>query len=138
MELEKALINCEIKKTGENDYEFVMSDETVDRDGEIIAVDGWDTKNFKKNNILMFGHRHDIPGIGIVGRVVTEDGKFRAKKTRFASPGIYELADTVHGLVDDGVLKAVSVGYIAKERPFPLVISQKKDYGLIPRLMMNT
>lgn len=119
MKLEKALLSCEIKKTGENEYEFVMSDETIDRDGEIIKVDGWDLKNFKKNNILMWGHRHDLPGIGVVGSAVKEDGKLKAKRVRFASSGIYELADTVHGLVDDGILKAVSVGYIPKEREYP-------------------
>jgi len=119
MKLEKALINCEIKKTGENEYEFIMSDETIDRDDEVILVDGWDLKNFKKNNILLWGHRHDLPGIGVVGSAIKEDGKLKAKKVRFASPGVYDLADTVHGLVDDGVLKAVSVGYIPKEREYP-------------------
>ena len=119
MKLEKALLNCEIKKTGENEYAFIMSDEIIDRDGEIIRVDGWDLKNFKKNSILLWGHRHDIPGIGEVGSAVKEDGKLKAKRVRFASPGIYELADIVHGLVDDNILKAVSVGYIAKEREHP-------------------
>lgn len=119
MNLEKALLNCEIKKNTDNTYSFVMSDETIDRDGEVIKVDGWDLKNFKKNNVLMWGHRHDIPAIGTVGRAVKENGKLIAKNVRFATEGVYDLADTVHGLVDDGILKAVSVGYIPKEREFP-------------------
>ena len=81
MKLEKALLSCEIKKTGENEYEFIMSDETIDRDGEVIKVDGWDLKNFKKNSILLWGHRHDIPGVGEVGRAVKENGKLKAKKS---------------------------------------------------------
>ena len=128
--MEKALMVCEIKKQGKNDYEFIMSDETIDRDGEIILVDGWDLRNFRKNNVLMFGHRHDIPAIGVVGQAVTEDGKLRAKHVRFASPGVYELADVVHGLVDDGILKAVSVGYIPKEREHP---SQDDDKGSLKK-----
>lgn len=115
----KALLRSEIKKVGENEYEFIMSDETIDRDGEVIKVDGWDLKNFKKNSILLWGHRHDIPGIGVVGAAVKQDGKLVAKKVRFATEGIYELADTVRGLVDDKVLKAVSVGYIPKKRSSP-------------------
>jgi len=115
----KALLRSEIKKVGDNEYEFIMSDETIDRDGEIIKVDGWDLKNFKKNSVLLWGHRHDIPGIGVVGLTAKEDGALVAKKVRFATEGIYDLADTVRGLVDDKVLKAVSVGYIPKKRTFP-------------------
>jgi len=133
--IEKALVKCEIKKTGENEYNFIMSDETIDRDGEIIKVDGWDVKNYKSNNILLWGHRHDIPGIGVVGKVVTEDGKLVAKKVRFASPGIYELADTIHGLVDDGVLKAVSVGYMPVEREYPEMEDNNKKKK--PRVVTN-
>jgi len=133
--IEKALLKCEIKKTGENEYSFVMSDETIDRDGEIIKVDGWDIRNYKSNSILLFGHRHDIPGIGVVRKVVKEDGKLVAKKVRFASPGIYELADTVHGLVDDGVLKAVSVGYMPIEREYPEMDDNNKKKK--PRVITN-
>jgi len=133
--IEKALVKCEIKKTGENEYSFIMSDETIDRDGEIIKVDGWDIKNYKSNNILLWGHRHDIPGIGVVGKVLKEDGKLVAKKVRFASPGIYELADTIHGLVDDGVLKAVSVGYMPVEREYPEMEDNNKKKK--PRVVTN-
>jgi len=134
--IEKALLKCEIKKTGENEYSFVMSDETIDRDGEIIKVDGWDIKDYKSNNILLWGHRHDIPGIGIVGKVVKEDGKLVAQKVRFASPGIYELADTIHGLVDDGVLKAVSVAYNPIEREYP-EMDDKGTKKKKPRVITN-
>jgi len=101
----------------------------------IIKVDGWDIRNYKSNSILLFGHRHDIPGIGVVRKVVKEDGKLVAKKVRFASPGIYELADTVHGLVDDGVLKAVSVGYMPIEREYPEMDDNNKKKK--PRVITN-
>jgi hypothetical protein len=117
--LQKAILTSVIKKANDGTYEFNMSEETIDRDGEVIKIDGWDLKNFKKNSILLWGHRHDIPGIGVVGLAAKEDGNLVARKVRFATEGIYELADTVHGLVDDGVLKAVSVGYIPKKRTYP-------------------
>lgn len=123
----KALLSSEIKKTGDGTYEFIMSDETIDRDGEVIKVDGWDLKNFKKNGPLLFGHRHDLPAIGVVGRAVKEDGLLKAKGVRFAKEGIYDLADTVHGLVDDKILKAVSVGYIPKKRSYPSQDDDDKD-----------
>lgn len=117
--IEKALLSSVIKKANDGTYEFIMSDETIDRDGEIIRVEGWDLKNFKKNSPLLWGHRHDIPAIGVVGMYAKENGQLVAKKVRFATEGIYDLADQVHGLVDDKVLKAVSVGYIPKKRTYP-------------------
>lgn len=124
MKLEYATLGSEIKRVGDGTYEFVMNEETVDRDGEIIELAGWDTAQFKENSILLFGHRHDIPGIGVVAKVVkgknpkTGNPALIAKGVRFASPGIYDLADVVHGLVDDEVIKATSVGFQALERQY--------------------
>lgn len=129
--MEYATLKSTLKKVEDGTYEFVMSEETVDRDGEIIEIDGWELKEYKDNSILLFGHRHDIPGIGKVGRVVKEinDGKKQlvAKKVRFASPGIYELADVVHGLVDDEIVKATSVGFQPLERIYPTEEDNKKE-----------
>ena len=44
--------------------EFVLSDETVDRLGDVIMSDGWDLTNFKKNPIALWAHRSDQPPIG--------------------------------------------------------------------------
>lgn len=130
--IEFAGLKSEIKKASDGTYEFIMSEETVDRDGEIIEVDGWDTVAFKDNSILLFGHRHDLPGIGVVGKVVkglSPRGKkaLIAKGVRFATQGIYELADIVHGLVDDEVIKATSVGFQALEREYINDENRKKE-----------
>ena len=37
--------------------EFVLSDETPDRLGDIIMAAGWDLSAFQKNPIALFGHR---------------------------------------------------------------------------------
>src|SRR5262245_25714543 len=39
-----------------NGLEFVLSDETPDRMGDIIRADGWDTRNFKRNPVALFAH----------------------------------------------------------------------------------
>ena len=41
--------------------DFVLSDETVDRMGEIITADGWELDNFKKNPIALFNHNSNFP-----------------------------------------------------------------------------
>jgi hypothetical protein len=47
-----------IRKTvaGGDGLDFVLSDATVDRYGDIIDAKGWDLTNFKKNPIALFGH----------------------------------------------------------------------------------
>ena len=41
--------------------EFVLSDDTVDRYGDVIEAAGWVLTSFKKNPIALFGHRSDFP-----------------------------------------------------------------------------
>jgi hypothetical protein len=44
--------------------DFVLSDETVDRYGDVIVASGWQLANFKKNPIALFGHDQSTP-IGV-------------------------------------------------------------------------
>ena len=57
------------KKEHRCTYLFTGSDETIDRDGEIIKVDGWQLANYKKNPVILWGHNHSIPAIGKAERV---------------------------------------------------------------------
>jgi len=118
MELERAVLNSNIEKNKDDTYTFVGSDETVDRDGEVIKVDGWQLANYKKNPVIMYAHDHWSPPVGKSLRTYKEDGKLKFK-VQFASEGVYPLADTIRGLVDDGILKGVSVGYRAISREYP-------------------
>src|SRR5215472_10080451 len=59
-----------------NGLEFVLSDETPDRMGDIIAVNGWYLENFKRNPIALFGHRSDFP-IGKWSKVRVENNQLR-------------------------------------------------------------
>jgi hypothetical protein len=49
--IRKTLVN-----SGSDPNEYIMSDETVDRFGDVIEAAGWDLKWFKKNPIALFGH----------------------------------------------------------------------------------
>ena len=52
--MEKALLKFVIKKNKDDIYRFIGSDETIDRDGEIIKVDGWDLEPYKNNSVIMW------------------------------------------------------------------------------------
>ena len=56
-----------------NPLEFVMSDGSVDRMGDIIDLDGWRLDNFRKNPVALFGHNASFPigkwhDVGVRGR----------------------------------------------------------------------
>ena len=88
--------------------EFVMSDGSVDRMGDVIEPDGWQLDRFRANPIALFGHN---PGFPI--------GKWRDVGVRKGQlTGSLELMDPVsdrlreiHAAVKAGVLRAVSVGF---------------------------
>jgi hypothetical protein len=41
--------------------DFVLSDESEDRMGDVIRSDGWILNQFKRNPIALFQHRSDFP-----------------------------------------------------------------------------
>lgn len=94
---------------------FVATDETIDREGEIISIDGWDLANFKRNPILLWSHNPFEPMIGRANniRMRSMGGK---KKLTF-EPEFHrktELSQSIADLVEGGWMKTVSVGF----RPF--------------------
>ncbi len=104
----------EVKSVNEDGtITVVASDETVDRHGEVIKVDGWDLKNFKKNAVMLVSHNwSDLP-IGkwlrprVEGNKLIMDAKFSETSSK---------ATEVLNLVKEGILNTVSVGLIVKER----------------------
>jgi HK97 family phage prohead protease/HK97 family phage major capsid protein len=89
--------------------EFVLSDESIDRMGDVIAADGWDLTNFNKNPVALFSHRSDFP-IG-VWRNLRSDGKALRGHLELAPEGTSPRIDEIRKLIDAGILKAVSVGF---------------------------
>ena len=89
--------------------DFVLSDESVDRMGDVIRADGWDLRQFKANPIALFGHSHDqILGVWENVRI---EGKKLMGSLRLAKPGTSPLIDTVRSLLEQKILKSVSVGF---------------------------
>jgi HK97 family phage prohead protease len=89
--------------------EFVLSDETVDRYGDIIEAAGWVLTNFRKNPIALFGHSSSFP-VGTWTNIRVDGGKLIAK-LNLAKRGTSARIDELIGLVEQGILRAVSVGF---------------------------
>jgi HK97 family phage prohead protease/HK97 family phage major capsid protein len=93
---------------GGDPLEFVMSDATVDRFGDIIEPDGWQLANFRKNPIALFGHDGDFL-VGNWHNVRIEDGALIGRLDLL--PPVSERLREIHTAIDAGVLRAVSVGF---------------------------
>ncbi|MBB5714766.1 phage major capsid protein [Sphingomonas aerophila] len=106
-------------------YEFVLSDETVDRMGDVIDQAGWKLATFLSNPIALFNHDSDFP-IGNWENVRVEAGKLRGRLNLLAR-GLSQRIDELRALVEARMLRATSVGF----KPFTAeALSGSKVGGL--------
>ncbi len=89
--------------------EFVLSDESVDRVGDVILAEGWQLANFKRNPIALFGHDQSTP-IGMWENLRVEGAKLMGT-LKLAAQGTSQRIDEIVSLIEQGILKAVSVGF---------------------------
>jgi HK97 family phage prohead protease len=91
--------------------EFVLSDETPDRMGDIIEAAGWDLENFVKNPIALFNHNPHFP-VGKWNSVkIDAEGKKLRGHLQLAPKGTSPRIDEIRSLIEAGILRAVSVGF---------------------------
>jgi HK97 family phage major capsid protein/HK97 family phage prohead protease len=88
--------------------QYVMSDASVDRMGDVIEPGGWQLENFRRNPVALFGHNPDAP-IGTWRDVSVEGGELRGRLELM--PAVSERLRELHAAVAAGVLRAVSVGF---------------------------
>lgn len=92
---------------------FILSDETEDRDGDIISAGAWNLTEYRKNPVVMFGHDHSHPVIGNGYGLHVADGKLKGIAFFVSKETAPELA--FYGdMADVGIYRAVSVGFIPK------------------------
>lgn len=96
-------------------YTYRATTEAVDRQGEIVTLDGWQFDNFKANPVILDSHRYD--GIeSIVGRGVgltKGDGGWDVDILYSETNPRGRIA---RGLADEGMLNTVSVGFRSMKR----------------------
>lgn len=101
-------------------FEVVITNESIDRMGEVIKSDGWELDNYMKNPVVLWGHSHSTLPIGVCTELSYTDGKLVAKG-KFASADANPLAQQIRKLYDLGIVRATSVGFIEKEREGNLI-----------------
>lgn len=94
---------------GEDEVEVVMSTGDIARDGHVLDPGGADLASYRSNPVILWQHDPKTP-VATATDVAVDGNKIRAR-IRFASVGISHDADRVRGLVKDGIINAVSVGF---------------------------
>ena len=107
---------AEVKNEKEGLVKYVASDETLDADGDIVLVDGWDFSRFQKNAPFLNNHRQ-MSIEDMLGKVVSADvidGQL-VQKVEWAVGVDHKLADIGFAMTKAGFLKGVSAGFIPLE-----------------------
>jgi hypothetical protein len=98
---------------------FIISTESVDRDGDTLALDGWDLKDYQKNPIVLFDHNPSQP-IGKSTSIFVQDDALRAVAW-FPDKDTSELGDWVFKMIQADILRTASVTFL------PLEFTQAAD-----------
>jgi len=106
---------------GERIIRFIASDESLDRDGDIVTATGWKLDNYLKNPVVLYGHDYSELPVGKAENVLIDtaarqlviDVKFpTVEELSTGEPSEHALfVDSVYNLAKLGLLNAVSVGF---------------------------
>jgi len=105
-------IKCSVKIIDDFHIRLEGSSEDLDRDNEVLAIDGWDLKNFKKNPVVLLFHNYkDFPA----GRAKVDIKNNKLIfDVEFLREGLYRPVDIARELYKTGFMKGCSVGFIGK------------------------
>jgi hypothetical protein len=95
---------------------MVGTDESVDRDGDIISLSGWQLENYKKNPVFLWAHDYHSVPIARAERIVKRrDPAHMEFFLKFPTKGIYPFSDMILELYGERVINTSSVGFIPFE-----------------------
>jgi HK97 family phage prohead protease/HK97 family phage major capsid protein len=110
---------------GEPD-EFVMSDGSVDRMGDVIEPSGWDLTAIKSDPVVLFNHdRGQV--VGSWKDIRVKDGKLIGR-INWTKSKEWPMGNYIRDLVREGILRTVSVGFKPHEKR-PLTKDASPEYG---------
>lgn len=121
----------------EDVFVATISDESKDRYGDRILVNGWMLEEYRKNPVLLFGH--DYGGIAVGHALdIYQDAVGASGETRTRLRGVFlwsranPEAAILKGVYEDGDMRAFSVGFIPEEFLAPEDEDERKELDLGP------
>lgn len=113
--------------------QFVASDETCDRSGDIIVVAGWQFDDFEKNPVALWGHDSEAFPIGTVHswQKTKRGGKpVLLESIDYFDAAANPAAEAILRMVDAKGLRAVSVGFIPIKSSRPETEQMRAEMGV--------
>jgi len=135
----RKFLNVKVSDEGNRVLKFRVTDETVDRDNEILTLSGWDIKQYKKNPVVLYAHNYrDLPiAKAKTIKISKDDGM--VVKAQFPTAEEHSFADTVYKLYKAGYMNTVSVGFIPKEfdrgengKPTKITKKEMLEFSAVP------
>jgi HK97 family phage prohead protease len=108
---------------GERTITCVASTGSVDRGGDTIDQSGWKLDSYRKNPVILWAHDYTAMPIAKASKVAVENNALVATIV-FPEVGTSTFSDKAWALVQQGVLNAVSVGFV------PLSFEPRQNGGL--------
>jgi len=113
--------------------EHVITDETVDRYGDIVRAKGVDITNFKKNPTIQFAHDYKSPPVGKAIKVWLDKDEVNVKAW-----GLYfdqrvdetGRSGVVFNFISSGAMPACSIGFLPTEVHRPKNAEERDELGL--------
>ncbi len=105
----------------EDQMSFVVSNDDVDRHGDIISLPGWRLQSYLRNPVFLWAHDYTRPAIGRTRELWTEGNNLMARMQFAPTDFAREVADLYRG----GYQRGVSVGF----RPIRYELRRDADTG---------
>lgn len=113
--------------------DFIISDESRDRQGDIVKQNGWILDNYMKNPVVLFGHDSWSFPIGKALKIVTDAVSNKTVASIQFAADEYDKALTAFKLCKGGYLNTTSVGFINKEREGnELQVNELLEISIVP------
>jgi hypothetical protein len=121
-----AAVNAVVDATRQRLLTVTASVEDIDREGDVILIDGISTAHFERNPVVLADHDPHLP-IGKVVALWKEQRPIRAlmAKVELLPPGISAKADEVWGQIQHGTRRGISVGFLPLDATGPTLRGQK-------------
>ena len=91
---------------------FIGSDEKIDRDKEVVKIDGWKLTEYRKNPIVLVNHNpYELPVARTKKVWIDKEKKALMFDIEFPPPEVSSIGDTLYKLYSNGFMSATSVGF---------------------------
>lgn len=98
----------------DNKFKVIATSDNVDRDWDILTLDGWEIENYLKNPVILANHTYSIENIIWKATAIYQEGNNIIVEWVFSKTN--PVGQLANSLYNEWMLKTVSVWFIPKER----------------------